>query len=84
MMYRIEIERKALKFITKQPPAQQKRIMEAIRLLPDHGDIVPYKGKTNVYRLRVGDYRIVYERHDDKLVIIVVRVGNRGNIYKKP
>lgn len=84
MKYRIEIEKAALKFIAKQPPAQQKRIMEAIKQLPDAGDIVPYKGKPNFYRLRVGEYHIVYEKRDDKLVIIVVRVGNRGDVYKKP
>ena len=82
MKYHIKIEKLALKFIARQTPAQRKRIIDAINLLPDKGDIVPYKGEINTYRLRVGDYRIVYEKHDDVLLIIVIRAGNRGDVYK--
>ena len=34
------------------------------------------------YRIRQGDYRIVYEIHDGRLVVIVVRVGNRRDVYR--
>ena len=34
------------------------------------------------YRIRVGDFRIVYEIHDSKLVVLVVRIGHRSNVYR--
>lgn len=40
-------------------------------------------GEAHVYRVRVGDYRIVYEVFDDRLVIQVVRVGHRRDVYRK-
>jgi len=39
-------------------------------------------GYPNTYRLRVGDYRILYRVHDDALVILVVRVGHRREVYR--
>lgn len=35
-----------------------------------------------VYRLRVGDFRILFERNDKELIIVVIEVGNRGQVYK--
>lgn len=83
MKYRIEINKKARKFIASQQPKQQKRIIEAIYKLPDGEDIKRLVGYNNVYRLRIGNYRVVYEIHDDILLIIVVNAGNRGDIYKQ-
>ncbi len=40
------------------------------------------KGLENVFRIRVGDYRIIYEIRDDRLVVLVIRVGHRKDIYK--
>jgi mRNA interferase RelE/StbE len=39
-------------------------------------------GWEKTWRIRVGDYRIIYEIHDDRLVILVVRVGHRGDVYR--
>jgi mRNA interferase RelE/StbE len=40
-------------------------------------------GEANVYRVRVGDYRVVYEVHDDRLLVQVIRVGHRRDVYRK-
>ena len=69
----------ALKFIQKQPPKQQQRIMAAIKRLPA-GDIKLLKGKEGFYRLRVGDYRITFALSKDE--IIIRAVDNRGDAYK--
>ena len=39
-------------------------------------------GTDNAYRLRVGDYRVIYEVYHDILLVSVVNIGNRGQIYK--
>ena len=84
MNYKISISKQAQKFIKKQPVYQQNRLIDAIYNLPFEGDIKHMAGgEPYEYRLRVGAYRIIYERHDEALFIFVVRAGNRGDIYKK-
>ena len=82
MKYRIELKKKAQKFISSQPRNQQERLLTAIYKLPD-GDVKALSGFKDVYRLRVGDYRVIYELHNDILLITVVNVGNRGEVYNK-
>ena len=81
MKYTIVYKKKALKFIQKQPRNQQERIIEAIEKLPG-GDVIPVE-TTDKYRLRVGDYRILFKIDDDKLIITVVNAGSRGQIYNR-
>lgn len=82
MKYKIIIEKRAEKFIKKQPYNQQKRILKSINILPDSGDIKKLKGQHNYFRLRVGDYRIIYTLKNDILTVIVTNADNRGQIYK--
>ena len=81
MNYTLIYKKKALKFIQKQDRVQQKRLIEAIEKLP-YGDIVPVEG-TDEYRLRVGHYRVIFSINDDKLIITVINIGNRGQIYNR-
>ena len=81
-IYDIELLKNVEKFIRKQSKDTQKRIVMAIYKLPE-GDVKKIKGFENYYRLRVGDIRIVFEKEDDKLKIIVIDIGNRGQIYNK-
>ena len=81
MKYTIIYKKKALKFIQNQPRNQQERIVEAIEKLP-HGDVIPVE-TTDKYRLRVGNYRIIFKIDNDKLIITVVNAGNRGQIYNR-
>ena len=85
MSYEIQIDRKALKFINKQPQEQKRRILSAIWKLPDIGDIKPLQGKDNegLLRLRVGDYRVIYSVDNGRLTVYVVDAGNRGQIYNR-
>lgn len=78
--YKINLTKKAGKFVKKQDASTQKRIIKAILKLPE-GDIKKLKGIDGIYRLRVGDFRVLFEKNDDKLIIIVIEVGNRGQIY---
>lgn len=82
-MYEIIFKKPAKKFIDKLPMNEKKRIIEAIKKLPDGEDIKPLKGHDNVLRLRVGDYRILYSVDNNNLVIIIINAGNRGQIYNR-
>ncbi|WP_264174952.1 type II toxin-antitoxin system RelE family toxin [Clostridium sp. CS001] len=73
--------KKAEKFINKQDKDIQKRIIKGIIELPE-GDIKRLKGMVETYRLRIGDFRVLFEKNDKEVVIVVIDVGNRGQIYK--
>ena len=77
--YKINISKNALKFINKQDNYQRKRILSAIYGLPK-GDVKKLKGY-EYYRLRVGDFRVIFTKNDKELVILVIDIGNRGQIY---
>lgn len=82
--YNIEIKKSAVKEIKKLPPKDLKRILNAIEKLAD--DPHPQNSKKlsaqEKYRLRVGDYRILYSIEDDRLVIVIVKVGHRREVYR--
>ena len=82
MKYKIEIDKKALKFIQKQQKDKRLLLLKAIYDLPS-GDTKLMRGHKGLYRLRVGDYRVIYTIDNGKLVICVVDTGNRGDIYKR-
>lgn len=71
--------KKAEKFLRKQDKATQKRIIGAISKLPLEGDIKKLHG-TDGYRLRVGDYRILFDVNG--IIIDIIEIGSRGQIYK--
>ncbi len=83
MSYKIRIERKALKFINQQPPAQKKRLLAAIHKLPDEGDRRRVEGTKGLLRLRVGNYRVIYTVDHNVLTVYVIDADNRGQIYKR-
>jgi mRNA interferase RelE/StbE len=67
------------------PPQDLKRILariEALREDPRPAGSVKLSG-LEYYRVRQGDYRIVYEIVDDQLIVIVVKIGHRREIYRK-
>lgn len=82
-MYRIVIKKKAKKFIDKLPQNEKIRVVKAIQMLPNGEDIKRLKGHSNLLRLRVGDYRIIYTVDNGELVVIVIDAGNRGEIYNQ-
>lgn len=79
---RIQIDKPALKFLVKQPKPQQERLLRAIAKLPEAGDIKPMAGHDDLYRLRVGDYRVLYTVENAILIVRVLQIGNRGDVYK--
>jgi mRNA interferase RelE/StbE len=78
--YKISISKNAIKFISRQDVFQRKRILTAIYKLP-FGDVKKMKGN-EFYRLRIGDIRVIFTRNDEELLILVIGIGNRGQIYE--
>ena len=75
----------AAKQIRKLDRSAQLRVLKAVEILSETPR--PPKGKQLVggdgeWRIRTGDYRIIYEIHDQELLILVVRVGHRKEIYR--
>lgn len=62
----------------------KKRIARAIRALADNprpSGCKKLRG-SDLYRIRIGEYRVIYEVRDDVLFVLVLRVGHRSEIYK--
>ena len=79
---RIQIDKPAMKFLAKQPKPQQERLLRAIYKLPGEGDIKAMAGHDDLYRLRVGSYRVLYTIENAILTVRVLQIGNRGDVYK--
>ena len=69
----------AIKFLKRQDKPTQKRLITAIERLPYEGDIKKLQG-TDGYRLRVGTYRVLFDVNG--LILDIIDIGNRGQIYK--
>ena len=84
MTYSISIKQSAAKALAKIDREQRQRLIEAIDRLKDSlaaGSVL--KGEfTGLRRIRVGDYRIIYETHEQRLIILVIRIGHRREIYR--
>ena len=74
----IRYSKQAQKFLAKQEAAVRRRIEAAIQALPA-GGVKKLRGQP-YYRLRVGDFRILFDR--DGSVLLVVKIDNRGQVYK--
>lgn len=84
MDYQVEIKRSAAKEIAALPRRDQRRVVSAIAALANNPRPETARKLTdNAYRLRVGDYRIVYQIFDDILTVIVVRAGHRKDVYRR-
>ena len=73
--------KQAEKFLKKQSQKTALRIINAINKLPE-GDVKKLRGFKNLYRLKVGDYRVKFTYDKDDNRIVVEEVDTRGGIYK--
>lgn len=83
-IYQVEISRDAIKFLKKLDKKTLYLIQGVIELLSQNPRPPKSKKLTNknYWRVRVGDYRIVYEIKDKNLIIVVIRIANRSDVYK--
>lgn len=88
MTYRLLMHKHASKFLEKCPKTQRELVEEKLELLK----LSPYKhpeldieiiqGYKDLYRLRVGQYRLIYRINNGELIIFIMLMGNRGDVYK--
>jgi len=83
--YAVEFERSAKKELDRLDGPIRARVLRKVAALED----VPRPpgatrliGADDLWRIRVGDYRVVYAIEDDRLVVIVVRIAGRGKVYR--
>lgn len=83
--YRIELRPAALRSLRKLDPQERGRIRGVISLLADDPrppNAKKLKGR-DAFRLRVGDYRVIYAVEDDVLLVVVITLGHRRDIYNR-
>lgn len=85
MAYSIELTSAALRALRKLPGDVRQRVADMIDALADDprpAGVRKLSGSDDVYRIRTGDYRILYQIADKALVVLVVHVGHRRDVYR--
>ena len=86
MTYEIIITKSIQKQLDSLPNNIQERVYEKIAQLaeePRPDGVVKLKGYDNEYRIRIGDYRLVYEIRDEQLIVLLVQCKHHRDVYKK-
>lgn len=84
MTYSVKLTPAAERQLRKLDPPARRRVQAAIDLLaenPRPPKAIQLVGGAGEYRVRTGDYRIIYEIEDDQLVVLVLKVGHRRDVY---
>lgn len=85
MTYQIQVLPIATRAIKKLPPEAKRRVQAVVELLAEDPRPPAAKKLTGrpEWRVRTGDYRVLYRIHDDVLTVVVVHAGHRRDIYEK-
>lgn len=84
-MYQVLFDKPAAKQLAKLPKKFYEKIKKSIEELADNPrpiGCLKLKGNGDAYRIRIGDFRVIYEIEDDVLIVVVVSVGDRKEIYR--
>lgn len=82
----IRYSKPAIKYIKSLDKSSKERLKKAFDKLknePPEGDIKPLKGERNVYRLRVGNLRVLFTIDVENNILLVSKISPRGEVYKK-
>jgi mRNA interferase RelE/StbE len=83
--YKTEFSSAAYRQFAKLPQELKQRVapaIEALRTDPRPPGVLRMAGRQDLWRIRVGVYRVVYTIEDDRLVVLVVRIGPRRDVYR--
>lgn len=84
-MYQILFDKSAAKQLAKLPEKSYEKVKKSIEELaesPRPVGCLKLKGSGDAYRIRIGDFRVIYEIEDDILVVVIVSVGDRKEVYR--
>jgi mRNA interferase RelE/StbE len=84
--YTVKWSSAASKVLRKLPQRVSQRLVKAADRLavnPRPRGCIRLEGKSGQYRIREGDYRLIYEVRDDILVVLIVKVGDRKDVYRE-
>lgn len=85
-MYRLEYAKPAAQELRRLPKAMLRLVIKRIEALahePRPEGAVSLSGEQALYRVRQGKYRVIYRVQDDVLTVLIVKVGHRGEVYRK-
>lgn len=85
-MYQVSYTPSAVKYLRKLDRSTQRRLLNAIEELakdPTPPRSIHLKGGQGERRIRVGDYRVIYEINNGELVILVLKIGHRRDVYRQ-
>jgi mRNA interferase RelE/StbE len=83
--YRVQIERRAQKALNALPRDLRRRVAAKVDALAENPrplGVRKLEGEEDLYRLRVGDYRVLYAIRDAVLLVLVVRTADRREVYR--
>ncbi len=85
MRYVIQYKSQVAKELRRANPVVRQAIVKRIMSLADNprpDGCTKLQGADNIYRVRQGDYRIMYSVYDDMLIVDIVKIGHRRDIYR--
>ena len=85
MSYRIEFVRSAAKAYARLDPTLKRRIDRELSRLcesPRHPGVIRLQSDDELYRVRIGDLRLLFSVEDQILLVLIVKIGHRGSVYR--
>ena len=86
-MYSVRYSKQVVKFLQKQDIGIRVKVVEFFENIKDNADFGKYdvkrlKGFSNIYRLRISKFRVIFSVDDKNLLIKVIKASSRGDVYK--
>ena len=85
-MFEIQLSKEASDFLRSQSKKIARQIVRKLESLanePRPANCVRLKGNSDFYRIRSGDYRIIYAIKDQQVLVLILKIGHRKDVYKR-
>jgi mRNA interferase RelE/StbE len=85
LSYRIEFVRSSAKAYSRLDPVLQRRVDRELSRLsetPRHPGVIRLQSDDELYRVRIGDLRLLFCVEDQVLLVLIVKIGHRGSVYR--